>query len=160
VPLLKGATHDEMGRRVATAVTAPEMAAYRVLNSLNPKDALAEVTDVPTLLATLRDQAAAVNAGDLARCEAMLANQATALQSLFARLIERGMSYFRTPEHRARQSAAIRRWQPWEKSTGPKSAAGKARVARNAYKGGWRELLRELRQALREQDRSLNTRGG
>ena len=65
-----------------------------------------------------------------------------------------------TPERRARQSVAIRRWRPWEKSTGPKSHQGKATVARNAYKGGWRALLRELRQALREQDRSLNSGGG
>jgi hypothetical protein len=64
------------------------------------------------------------------------------------------------PEHRARQSVAIRRWRPWEKSTGPTSPQGKATVARNAYKGGWRALLRELRQALREEDKSLNTRGG
>jgi hypothetical protein len=45
-------------------------------------------------------------------------------------------------------------------ATGPKSPQGKATAARNAYKGGWRALLRELRQALREQDKSLNTRGG
>jgi hypothetical protein len=65
-----------------------------------------------------------------------------------------------TPERRARQAAAIQRWKPWERSTGPKSPHGKATVARNAYKGGWRALLRELRQALREQDKSPNTRGG
>jgi hypothetical protein len=45
-------------------------------------------------------------------------------------------------------------------STGPKSHQGKVTAARNAYKGGWRALLLELRQALREQDRSLNIRGG
>ena len=48
------------------------------------------------------------------------------------------MSYVRTPEHRARQSAAIQLWQPWKKSTGPKSNAGKAAVARNALKHGGR----------------------
>ena len=31
-----------------------------------------------------------------------------------------------TPERRARQSALIRNWRPWEKSTGPKTEKGKA----------------------------------
>ena len=35
------------------------------------------------------------------------------------------MSYYRTPEHRARRSAAIQQWRPWEHSTGPKSEKGK-----------------------------------
>jgi hypothetical protein len=36
-----------------------------------------------------------------------------------------GASYYRTPEHRARQSAAIQQWRPWEHSTGLKSEEGK-----------------------------------
>ena len=48
------------------------------------------------------------------------------------------MSYVRTHEHRARQSAAIQQWQPWRKSTGPKSETGKAAVAHNALKHGGR----------------------
>ena len=61
------------------------------------------------------------------------------------------MSYLRTPERRARQSLAIQSWQPWKKSTGPKSDAGKALVARNAVKHGGRsaDTLAELK-ALRE----------
>jgi hypothetical protein len=35
---------------------------------------------------------------------------------------------------KSKQATAIRRCRPWEYSTGPKSAAGKARVARNSYK--------------------------
>ena len=60
------------------------------------------------------------------------------------------MSYFRTPELRARQSQAIQSWQPWKKSTGPKSDVGKAKVSRNAVKHGDRsaDTLAEL-QALR-----------
>ena len=65
-----------------------------------------------------------------------------------------------TPERQARQSALIRTWKPWERSTGPKSPAGKAVSANNAFKGGhWRELralavamnalLREQRDGLR-----------
>jgi hypothetical protein len=40
-----------------------------------------------------------------------------------------------TPERRAKQAEAVRRWKPWEKSTGPRTADGKAKSARNADKG-------------------------
>ena len=49
-----------------------------------------------------------------------------------------------TPERRARQAEAIKRWKPWNQSTGPKSATGKGRVSRNAWTGGHRQQLREL----------------
>jgi len=39
------------------------------------------------------------------------------------------------PERRAKQAEAIRRWQPWSKSTGPRTKGGKARSSRNADKG-------------------------
>ncbi len=61
------------------------------------------------------------------------------------------MSYARTPEHRALQAELIRQWKPWEKSTGPKSEEGKAKVAQNSYKGGQRQILRELIKVLNEQ---------
>ena len=54
---------------------------------------------------------------------------------------------------RARQAKLIHRWKPWERSTGPKTPAGKARVSRNANKGGTRPLLRKLARLLREQER-------
>ena len=41
-----------------------------------------------------------------------------------------------TPERKARQSQAIREWEPWRKSTGPKTAAGKRRSSQNAIKHG------------------------
>jgi hypothetical protein len=54
------------------------------------------------------------------------------------------------------RSELIRRWKPWEKSTGPKSAEGKARSAKRGFKGGEaREMLRELRRLLREQKEAL-----
>ena len=56
-----------------------------------------------------------------------------------------------TPERRARQAALIRTWRPWEQSTGPRSPEGKARVSRNGWKGGTRQMLRELGRALRVQ---------
>jgi hypothetical protein len=55
-----------------------------------------------------------------------------------------------SPERCKRQAEQIKRWQPWGKSTGPRTPQGKARVAGNAYKGGFREQLRTLARALRE----------
>ncbi len=43
-----------------------------------------------------------------------------------------------TPEARKQQSELIRRHRPWARSTGPRTAAGKAKSARNAYKHGGR----------------------
>lgn len=60
-----------------------------------------------------------------------------------------------TPEQRAQQSAKIRQWQPWTKSTGAKSPEGKAVSSRNAYKGGSRELLRGLSALLKDQRENL-----
>lgn len=65
------------------------------------------------------------------------------------------MSYYRTPEHRAMRAELIRRWKPWEKSTGPKSPEGKAQSARRGYKGGTRGLLRKVARVLREHAKTL-----
>ena len=62
-----------------------------------------------------------------------------------------------TPERRARQAELIRQWRPWEQSTGPTSAEGKERTSGNAWKGGIRPQLRELKQLLREQDEWRNS---
>jgi hypothetical protein len=58
-----------------------------------------------------------------------------------------------SPERRARQAAAIRASQPWRKSTGPRTAEGKARSSANALKHGNRsrasiERRREDRRIL------------
>ena len=55
-----------------------------------------------------------------------------------------------TAERRARQAARLRTLKPWLRSTGPRTSAGKARSACNAYKGGLRTALRELSRALNE----------
>jgi hypothetical protein len=39
-----------------------------------------------------------------------------------------------TAERRARQARLIHQWQPWQNSTGPRTAEGKAVSSRNAYK--------------------------
>ena len=41
-----------------------------------------------------------------------------------------------TVEQRLRQSEAIRRWKPWEASTGAKTTHGKAISSKNATKTG------------------------
>ena len=61
-----------------------------------------------------------------------------------------------TAERRARQSAAIRRWSPWQRSTGPRTTEGKAIASRNAYQGAKRAKLRAdiayLKAIMREMD--------
>jgi hypothetical protein len=55
-----------------------------------------------------------------------------------------------TEERRRKQSETIMRWKPWEKSTGPKTEAGKKEVALNALKDGhYAKNVRELRLAFR-----------
>jgi hypothetical protein len=61
-----------------------------------------------------------------------------------------------TPERRAKQAEKIRQWQPWEHSTGPKTAEGKAIASQNADKGGTRQMLRDMSRVLREQRRALD----
>jgi hypothetical protein len=51
-------------------------------------------------------------------------------------------------------SAAHTALETWERSTGPKTAKGKARVSRNAYKGAARSVLRELGRLLRQRYRA------
>lgn len=46
-----------------------------------------------------------------------------------------GTSSSWTPERRAKQAEAIRRWRPWSMSTGPRTTEGKACSSRNADKG-------------------------
>lgn len=43
-----------------------------------------------------------------------------------------------TQERRLRQSEAIKRWKPWEKSTGAKTTEGKEKSKMNAWKHGSR----------------------
>ena len=58
-----------------------------------------------------------------------------------------------TLERRKRQAELIGTWKPWERSTGPRTAEGRLAVARNAWKGGHRQQLRELAQLVNEEVR-------
>lgn len=59
-----------------------------------------------------------------------------------------------TEKQRLEQARRIRETRPWRWSSGPKTEAGKARVAKNADTGGvrpkLRALAREVNQILRE----------
>lgn len=108
VPVGKGATEKETNSNFARLATSPELAAYRAINGAENKSGIGEHIDVPTLLDELRKQAAAVNRGDLKQAEAMLMNQATALQSLFSRLAERGMGCDHAPAFEVNMRIALR----------------------------------------------------
>jgi hypothetical protein len=64
-----------------------------------------------------------------------------------------------TQEQRLRQSEAIRRWKPWESSTGAKTDHGKAISSKNATKTGEsvyvRELIKQMNRILREQKNAI-----
>ena len=102
-----GPSIDEQGRNYAKLITSAELAAYRVIGMMQPRN-LAEGIDTPTLLATLRDQAAAVQGGDLAHAEAMLINQASSLQALFVRLSERAIEQTHMPNLESFMRLALR----------------------------------------------------
>ena len=90
IPLKSGPSADEKGRSYANLITSPELAAHRIIGMMQPKN-IADEIDTPTMLETLRDQAAAVQRGDMSHAEGMLINQASSLQALFVRLSERAM---------------------------------------------------------------------
>ena len=66
------------------------------------------------------------------------------------------MSYQRTEKHRHLRARLIHRWRPWEDSTGPRTAKGKAISSRNAWKGAVRPRMRRLARALSEQAEALS----
>ena len=102
-----GPSLDEQGRNYAKLITSSELAAYRIIGMMQPKS-LADDIDAPTLMETLRDQAAAVKIGDLTHAEAMLINQASSLQALFVRLTERAMEQTQMPNLEGFMRMALR----------------------------------------------------
>lgn len=79
------------GTATGRALASPANAAARVMMAAEHPNGLRREIDLPDLAEVLRKRASAVQAGDLSGVEAMLTNQASALQSLFVRLAERGM---------------------------------------------------------------------
>lgn len=98
----------EITRKQTALCTSPEIAALRVMRGVESKTSFWDNIDVPFLVDQLREQSAAVSRNDLAQVESMLINQATALQSIFVRLVERGMSCSSLNQYEADMRIALR----------------------------------------------------
>jgi|GEM_PF-3133652 len=92
VPCSAGNSHEEQGANFAKLSTSPELSAYRIIDASEGHSGMRDNLDVPTLLQQLREQAIDANNGDMSRAEAMLMNQAVALQGLFTTLVENALS--------------------------------------------------------------------
>ncbi|HCC53481.1 MAG TPA: hypothetical protein DEQ20_00930 [Desulfobulbaceae bacterium] len=88
---IKGVTATKTQLNFAELICKPYVAACRVIRAADGEQTFFKDVDVPGLAVYLREQAVAVQGGNMSQAEAMLTNQATALQSLFVRLVERGM---------------------------------------------------------------------
>lgn len=98
---------ESRGRAIARALISPAAATARILSSAEyPSNR--EQIDIPDLIGILRERAKAVQDGDLSDIEAMLTNQATALQGLFVRLAERGMGCDTVPGFEVNMRMALR----------------------------------------------------
>lgn len=107
VPVQAGATNEEHLMKAAALICGAEFAALRVIRSVDEKYC-GPSFDIPAVLKQLRDHARTVKGGDMSQAEAMLTNQATALQSLFARLVERGMEQTLMPNIEGFMKLALR----------------------------------------------------
>ena len=108
IQLSQDVTKEEKAEKYAKLVTSPEFAAYQVIIIADGKTDIHNKTDVPSLVNELRAQTAAVNRGDLVQAEAMLMNQAAALQTLFAGLTERAMGQNHMPNLESFMRMALR----------------------------------------------------
>lgn len=103
-----GSTNAETAGNAAKLITGAAVAATRVIVATEAVSALGEFVDVPALMNELNVQGLSVNRGDLSQAEVMLANQATALQSVFARLAELAMTSKNIPTFEAYMRMALR----------------------------------------------------
>lgn len=107
----KGQSEESQAREYARIMVSPELAALRVLRGTDSKGDTVNLwngLDEPSLIDELRAQAEAVNRGEMSRVEAMLMNQASGLQNLFARLVGRGMGCDHAPAFEANMRIALR----------------------------------------------------
>ena len=108
IPSKTAAPDEEAKRTVTRLITSPELAASRAIVATEATTAVGEHVDLLALLGQLRDDAAAVNRGDLSQAEAMLMNQATALQTLFARLVGSSMNADFLPQQKTAMRLALK----------------------------------------------------
>lgn len=96
---------DERKDTEAIAITSASYAAYRVIATT---EANRDTPDLLSMIRRLNTRSAAVIGGDMAEAEAMLMSQATALQSLFARLVERAVMQEHMPNLESFMRMALR----------------------------------------------------
>jgi hypothetical protein len=101
-------TEVEIAGKYAKLLASPEYAAYRAISSADGKSTVFADIDVPSLIFELRTQAAAANRGDFTQAEAMLMNQATALQTLFSNMVERANNQSMMPNIEGFMRMALR----------------------------------------------------
>lgn len=89
---IAAATPEQARRDIARLMTAPEFEAARVIQAVEGKGGYGAQLDTPELVGCLRALTDKAKSGDLGQVEAMLFNQAVALQSLFSKFTERGMN--------------------------------------------------------------------
>ena len=99
---------ETVKQNIAKAVITPALAAARVILNTEGQNGLGARLDLLALTESLNEQAAKVRAGNLAQVETMLLSQATALQSLFTRLVERGMDADLLPHYETHLRLALR----------------------------------------------------
>ncbi|MBL8492969.1 MAG: hypothetical protein JNM37_01830 [Rhodocyclaceae bacterium] len=99
---------DNTARSSARLASVSTVAATRVIAAAEGKTGVGELLDIPGLIVLMREQATAVQGGSLAEAEAMLINQATALQALFVRLIERGVAQEGLSQYEAHMRLGLR----------------------------------------------------
>ena len=112
--LIPAPTDDERVQAGRNA-TDPAFAAGSVICST--KCEKLDAIDVAEIFSQLKAQAAAIQSGDLSLFDAMLVNQAVALQSLFADLATKASAGTKTPETRDMQLKLALRAQNQSRST-------------------------------------------
>ena len=80
---------------IAALLVSPEFSTHRVIKAIDPT--YTGRADIKLLMEQYREHSAAANSGDMTRPEAMLINQATALQSLFTGLVEKALNQDHMP---------------------------------------------------------------
>lgn len=87
----KGKDDAETMRNIAKVTLAPSTAATRIVNAIEGR-LFGENLDIVAAVDVLKAAEKSIHGGDLRGPESMLIDQATALQSLFVRLVEWGWS--------------------------------------------------------------------
>jgi hypothetical protein len=100
-------TKEEQAKVFAELLNAPSFAATRVIDVMKPEYLEKHFNFVATSR-DLQDQAEQVIGGDMKRAESMLMSQAIALQSMFVRLVEKGVQQTHMPNYEAFMRVALR----------------------------------------------------